>query len=128
MDAPIPDPLAAIALPWWMDAIMLMPLILAVFIVVYFWRHGASGATYMKKQSDYLDHQKTVNDTVVAQNKAFEDMIGRQYAETNERSDRALAQSDAALKLHSAALDELTRMNEMLARGALKLETGGGSA
>lgn len=128
MDAPIPDPFAAIALPWWLDVITLTPLILAVFALVYFWRYGSTGATYIKKQSDYLDHQKSVNYKVVAQNKAFEDMIARQYSETNERSDRALAQSDEALRLHSAALDQLTRMNETLARVALKLEAGGGSA
>ncbi len=47
---------------------------------------------------------------------AIEDLIARQHAETADRADRALAISEEALRLHAAALDELARMNDSLAR------------
>ncbi len=46
----------------------------------------------------------------------IEDLIARQHAETADRADRALAISEEALRLHAAALEELARMNESLAR------------
>jgi hypothetical protein len=46
----------------------------------------------------------------------IETLIAHQHAETAARSDRALALSEEALRLHAAALEELTRMNDTLAR------------
>jgi hypothetical protein len=76
----------------------------------------------MKKQSDFLDHQKDVSAKALEQNKAFENMIARQYREANERTDRALAQSDEAIRLHTAALDQLAQINTTLERVALELD------
>lgn len=100
---------------------MLMPLLLGgLMIAVYFFslRHGMR---FTRKQSDYLDHQRTVNERALEQNKTFEDMIARQHAETNARTDRALAQSEEAVRLHAAAIEELAAMNAKLERlvGAL---------
>jgi hypothetical protein len=130
------DPnLPEIVMPWWLDLISLMPIIIAVLFVIYFWRFGLSGTGFMKKQSDYLehqksylDHQRTVNERSLDQNKQYEEMIVRQYAETNARSDRALAQSDEAIRLHAAALDQLSSMNETLTRLARILEADRPSA
>lgn len=47
---------------------------------------------------------------------SIEELIARQHAETADRADRALAISEEALRLHAAALDELARMNDSLAR------------
>ena len=106
---------------WALLEAMLMPLLLGgLMIGVYFYslRHGLR---YTRKQSDYLDHQRTVNERALEQNKTFEDMIARQHAETNTRADRALAQSEEAVRLYAAALDELAAMNAKLERlvGAL---------
>ncbi|MEW5964119.1 MAG: hypothetical protein AB1749_11205 [Pseudomonadota bacterium] len=51
-------------------------------------------------------------------------MIARQYAETNARSDRALVQSEETLRLYAAALEQLSRTNEMLGRLAELAEGG----
>ncbi|MFN0219444.1 MAG: hypothetical protein ACKVP4_11590 [Hyphomicrobium sp.] len=123
-----PEPLVLPPMPWWLDVITLMPLMVGLALVVYIWRHAKKGAGFMEKQSDYLDHQKALNTQVVQQNREFEDLVARQYRESNERADRALAQSDDALKLHAAALDQLTRMNESIGRLAMKLESRDGSA
>jgi hypothetical protein len=72
-----------------------------------------SGRRFMKKQTDY---QQAVNEKVLVQNKAMEDLITRQYVETNERSDKALAQAAESLRLHSEALEQLKGMNSAIAR------------
>jgi hypothetical protein len=112
-------------MPWWIDAITLLPLLVGLALVVYIWRHAKKGWGFMEKQSEYLDHQRALTTKAVDQNKAFEDLVANQYRETNARADRALAQSDEALKLHAAALEQLTRMNEALAGVARKLDAGG---
>ena len=40
------------------------------------------GKGWLKKQSDYLDHQRSVTDRIVDQNRSYEAMIARQYSET----------------------------------------------
>jgi hypothetical protein len=79
-----------------------------------------SGRRVMKKQTDY---QQDVNEKVLVQNKAMEDLITKQYAETNERSDKALAQAAESLRLHSEALEQLKGMNSAIAR----LDSSGGA-
>lgn len=126
-----PHPHEAIVLPpmpWWIDAITLLPLIVGLALVFYIWRHAKKGWGFMEKQSEYLDHQRALNTKVVDQNKEFEDLVANQYRETNARADRALSQSDEALKLHAAALEQLTRMNETLAGVARQLDAGGDRA
>ena len=106
---------------WALLEALLLPLLLGGLVIgVYFFslRHGMR---FTRKQADYLDHQRTVNERALEQNKTFEDMIARQHAETNMRADRALAQSEEAVRLHAAALEELATMNAKLERlvGAL---------
>ncbi|MGQ0457403.1 MAG: hypothetical protein ACT4OU_10110 [Hyphomicrobium sp.] len=128
MDPASPEVIALPPMPWWLDVITFLPLIVGLALVVYIWRHAKKGWGFMEKQTEYLDHQRALNTKVVDQNKEFEDLVANQYRETNARADRALAQSDEALKLHAAALDQLTRMNETLARVAMTLDSDGGRA
>ena len=99
----------------------LIPLVFAA-VLLGLSRFSPLGRKYLKKQSDYLDHQRNIGDRVVEQNKAFEDMIAKQYIETNERTDKALTQSNEAIRLHAASLEQLTSMNNALSRLAAVLE------
>ena len=113
------------SIPWWIDAITMLPVLAGLALVVYIWRHAKKGWGFMEKQSEYLDHQRALNTKVVDQNKEFEEIVANQYRETNVRADKALAQSAEALKLHAAALEQLQRMNDTLARVARKVEAAG---
>jgi hypothetical protein len=123
----------ALAMPaydfsWWslmLDPTFVTILVFAVFLMALS-RWSPLGRKYIKKQSDYLDHQRSIGDRVVEQNKAFEDMIAKQYVETNERTDKALAQSDEAIRLHAASLEHLASMNQALTRLAAVLEADKG--
>lgn len=106
----------------WFDVLLFTPFLLALLLLAYFWRQGATGVGYIRKQSDYLDHQRTINERALEQNKAIEEMIARQYDETNARADRALAQADEAIRLQAAALEQLLAMNETLSRLALRTD------
>ena len=113
---------------WWnlmLDPAFVTMLVFAVLLMSLA-RWSPLGRKYIKKQSDYLDHQRSIGDRVVEQNKAFEDMIAQQYVETNERTDKALAQSDEAIRLHASSLEQLTSMNQALTRLAAILEAGKG--
>jgi uncharacterized protein (DUF1778 family) len=46
----------------------------------------------------------------------IEALIAYQHAETTARTERALALSEEALRLHAASLDQLTKMNAALNR------------
>jgi hypothetical protein len=111
-------------MPWWFDVLTFMPVVIGVLVIGYLWWQAASGTSFLKKQTAFLDHQKGVSDKALAQNRTFEDMIARQYAETNSRSDRALSQSEEAIRLHAAALEQLSSMNETLRRLAELVEGG----
>lgn len=106
----------------WLDALEAAPFLIALFVIIYFWRHGQSGQSFLKKQSDYLDHQRQATDRALDQNRSLEDMIASQYRETNARADRALTQSDEAIRLHAAALSQLSEMNNKLARLVASIE------
>lgn len=121
---PVPTLPIEPSMPWWLDIISLLPLLLAIVFVLVLWRQNRSGHGFLRKQSDYLDHQRDVSERVLDQNRAFEAMIAKQYGETNTRTDRALAQSDEAIRLHAAALAELAAMNTTLTRVAALLEGG----
>ena len=113
---------------WW--SILLDPAFVTILVFALLLmglsRWSPLGRKYIKKQSDYLDHQRSVGDRVVEQNKAFEDMIAKQYTETNERTDKALAQYDEAIRLHASSLEQLTSMNQALSRLAAILEADKG--
>ena len=126
---PAVDPkLLEIGLPWWLDLITVLPLIIGVLVLVYFLRNANTGMGYLKKQSDFLDHQRTVSSKAIEQNQSIEDMIAKQYAETNARADRAISQSGEAIRLHAAALEQLGRMNATMSKLAALIETGRGPA
>ncbi|MGQ0673734.1 MAG: hypothetical protein ACT4N2_12775 [Hyphomicrobium sp.] len=103
-------------MPWWFDLLTFAPILIVLAVSIYFLRHGFWGLGFIRKQSDYLDHQKSVNERALQQNKSIEDLIAQQYRETNERDDRALSMSEEAIRLHAAALEQLASMNRTLAR------------
>jgi|LNFM01.1.fsa_nt_gb hypothetical protein len=118
---PIPQPpFPELVLPWWVDVLFWAPAIIVVVYMVWIWRKAYSATGILSKQTAYLDHQKSANDQALAQNKAMEDLIAKQYAENNRRADEALAQSAEALRLHAASLDQLTAMNATLAQLAAR--------
>lgn len=121
---PAPPVPVGIEMPWWFDALTLMPLLIVGLAVIVIWRQNRSGQGYLKKQADYLDHQKDINVRALDQSKTFEDMIAHQYEQANGRTDQALAQSAEALRLHAAALEQLTAMNATLSRLARTIEAG----
>ncbi len=118
---PPPMPMEPPAL-WWIDVLTLSPLMVAAVVALVLWRQARTSKGYVQRQFDYLDHQKGVSDRVLDQNKSFEEMIANQYAATNVRTDRALAQSEEAIRLHEAALKQLTAINETLLSLARTLE------
>jgi hypothetical protein len=124
---PVPEPLPPVdlAFPWWMDVLAWSPFLIGVAFVFLMWRKAYSSTGYISQQTAFLDHQKVASERVIQQNKAFEDLIARQYAETNRRTDDALAQSAEALRLHAAALEQLVSMNATLARVADRGIQGG---
>ncbi len=75
-----------------------------------------SSRRFVRKQTEYLDHQRDVNEKALEQNRSFEQIISRQYSETNTRADRALAQGEEAVRLHAQALEQLKGMNVAIAR------------
>ncbi|MBA4132225.1 MAG: hypothetical protein C0519_12455 [Hyphomicrobium sp.] len=118
---PIPQPpFPELVLPWWVDVLFWAPAIIVVVYMVWIWRKAYSATGILSKQTAYLDHQKSANDQALAQNKAMEDLIAKQYAENNRRADEALAQSAEALRLHAASLEQLTAMNATLAQLAAR--------
>lgn len=86
-----------------------------------------SGRRFVKKQTDYLDHQRDVNERSLEQNKAMETIVARQYAETNARAEKALQQGEAALRLHAEALEQLKGLNDAVTRlsALMEQERGG---
>lgn len=98
--------------------------VMAVFAVLIalasIWQPAAR--RFAKKQTDYLDHQRETNEKALAQNKTMEEIIARQYAQTNARADKALSQGEEAIRLHAEALEQLKGMNEAIARLALLIE------
>lgn len=118
---PAPADAVALALPeislW---SILFDPAFLVIFILfaglmAISFLHP-TGRRFVKKQTDYLDHQQAVNEKALEQNKAIEDMIAKQYAETNARSDKALEQAAESLRLHMEAVEQLKGMNVAIAQ------------
>ena len=60
---------AALRYEWWqifLDPSMVILLIMAVFWI-WFMRASPWGKGWLKKQADYLDHQRSATDRIVAQ-------------------------------------------------------------
>lgn len=93
-----------------------------LFLGVGYWQPVAR--RYAKKQSDYLDHQRDINEKALAQNRAMEELIAKQYADSNARSDQALLQSAEAVRLHAEAVEQLRELNASISRLAAQLDTG----
>ena len=111
---------------WWQVFLDPSMIILSIMLVFWLWIMRASpwGKGWLKKQSDYLDHQRSVTDRIVDQNRSYEAMIARQYSETNQRTDLALQMSEEANRLHRSTLDELSRVSRSLERLADSLAAG----
>lgn len=107
--------------PVWFDLVFYLPVLVVLFISVYYARRSYTGSGFMKRHVDFLNDQKDFSIKTLEQNRTFEEMIAKQYSEANERADRALAQSEEAIRLHAAALEQLARMNDTLTRVAGKL-------
>ncbi len=123
---PIPQPIVPeLSMPWWIDLLFWVPALIVVLSMVWIWQRAYSTTGILSKQTAYLDHQKATNDQALAQQKAIEDMIAKQYAETNRRADEALAQSAEALRLQSAALEQLMAINATLSRTGVRGIDGG---
>lgn len=113
----------AIALPppeitlwsiFWDPVFGVMLVVAVLFALASIWQPAAR--RFAKKQTDYLDHQRETNEKALAQNKAMEEIIAHQYAQTNARTDKALEQGEAAIRLHAEALEQLKGMNAAIAR------------
>ena len=122
--SPVPPLPPEITFPWWIDAIIYAPVLIALLVVIYLTRQALTGSGLVKKQSAFLDHQRSMNEQALDQSKTFEEMIAKQYQEANSRTDQALAQSSEAIRLHAAALEQLAAMNLTLARIGRMLEDG----
>jgi hypothetical protein len=115
--------MAAMEQTWW--SMLLDPMLWLPFVIVAiaFWLTTRSGPfkrqyEFFNHQRNHLDHQRAVNEKALQQTEAFERLIAEQYRETNSRADRALALSERAIELHTAALAELASLNATLARMA----------
>jgi hypothetical protein len=123
---PVPQPpVPELLLPWWIDVLFWAPAVIVIVYMVWMWRKAYSATGILSKQVAYLDHQTSTNDQALAQHKAMEEMIARQYAEANRRADEALAQSAEALRLQAAALEQLKSMNAALSRAVVRGIEGG---
>ncbi len=123
---PIPQPpVPDLLMPWWFDLLIWLPAVVLVLSMVWIWRKANSSEGVLSKQAAYLEHQKATNDQALAQQKAMEHLIARQYAENSRRADEALAQAAEALRLQSAALEQLTAINAALSRAVVRGAEGG---
>jgi hypothetical protein len=102
---------------WITMALEMAPLLLIVaFVFLAYW-------IYFRRIGRHFSRQASVGERVVEQNKYSWEMVAAQYKETNARSDRALAISERALEVQSAALDELKGLREAVSR--LSAASGG---
>jgi hypothetical protein len=101
---------------WWdIYGSLLLMSVLPVFLLL-----AAGGVAYwrLRRQNAFMDHQQGVSARIANQNASYHDMLAEQYRNSQERGERALAQSAEALRLHAAALEQLTLMNQTLNRVA----------
>lgn len=123
---PVPQPIMPDALlPWWIDVLIWAPVAVLALYMVWIWRKATSTSGVLAKQSAFLDDQKAANDQALAQQKTMEELIAKQYAENNRRADEALAQAAEALRLQSAALEQLMAINATLSRAVVRSAEGG---
>ncbi len=123
---PIPQPpMPDGTFPWWLDLLFWLPVVVLMLYVVWIWQKAYSTTGILSKQAVYLDHQKSANEQALAQNKAMEELVAKQYAETNRRADEALAHSAEALRLHAATLEQLKAINAALSRAVVRGSEGG---
>jgi hypothetical protein len=113
------------ALPWWLDLVVWLPVVVLTLYVGWIWRKASSASDILSKQAVYLDHQKSANEQALAQHKAMEELIAKQYQENNRRADEALAHSAEALRLHAATLEQLKAINAALSRAVVRGSEGG---
>ncbi len=85
---------------------------------------AAAGVAYwrLRRQNAFMDDQQGVSARIANQNASYYDMLKEQYRRNEERGERALAQSVEAVRLHAAALEQLTLMNQTLSRLAHGIE------
>lgn len=116
---PLPPPLE---IGWWslIDLPFLLPILL---IALVFWpmiRQARRGFSFMNKQETFLDHQQAATARIVAQNDTVQQSVVEQYARTNAMSEKALEQSEIALRVQSEMLAELKAMKAALQQMAAR--------
>ena len=105
---------------WWdIYGSLLLMSVVPVFLLLV-----AGGVAYwrLRRQNAFMDHQQGVSARIANQNESYYDMLAEQYRSSQERGERALAQSAEALRLHAATLEQLTLMNQTLNRVAQTVE------
>jgi FtsZ-interacting cell division protein ZipA len=101
---------------------------LVTILISVLWIVRRRYARFFSLQREALDHRKTANSQMLNQNQSFEQLVARQYGQTNAHNQAAMAKADEALRLNAETLAQITAMNRTLARIAERLDQPGGSA
>ena len=103
-----------------LNTIVLVVFVLALLVA------GRRYRRFFTLQREALEHRKTADARVLAQNQNFEQLISQHYATTNAHSQETLAKASEALRINAEALAQVTTMNRTLARIAERLERNDG--
>jgi ABC-type multidrug transport system fused ATPase/permease subunit len=79
-------------------------------------------ARFFKIQREALDHRKTADAEVLAQNRSVEDTIARQYATVNAHNEQVLARSEETARVLGQMLTQITTVNASLIHIAERLD------
>jgi hypothetical protein len=103
-----------------LNTIVLVAFVLALLVA------GRRYRRFFTLQREALEHRKTADARVLAQNQNFEQLISQHYATTNAHNQETLAKASEALRINAEALAQVTTMNRTLARIAERLERNDG--
>ena len=119
--APTPPPLPPdLGWMWLLDATFLLPLLLLAFLFWPMIKQAKRGFSFMRRQETFLDHQQAATERIVAQNDSVQQSVVEQYAHANAMSQKAIEQSEVALRVQSEMLDELKAMKAALQQMATR--------
>jgi hypothetical protein len=99
-----------------------------VLVVALVWVVRRRYARFYKIQRESLDHRKSTDAQVMAQQQSFEQLVARHYDATNAHNQRLLAKAEEALALNADTLAQIASMNRTLTRIAERLDQAGGTA
>jgi hypothetical protein len=110
---------------WDPDFLALHTIIVIVFLI-FLLVVGRRYRRFFKLQHEALEHRKSADAWVLAQNQNFVQLVSQHYVATNAHNQEALARASEALRINAEALVQMTTMNRTLTRIAEHLQRADG--